>query len=117
MRAATTIARLPDDEIRPYLRTTVMNLWRNRLRRLAIELRHREDRPGEVDSPGFEERDALWRSIRSLPPRQRACVVLRYYEDLTEQETAATLGCSVGTVKSQTSRALSRLRRRFIDES
>jgi RNA polymerase sigma-70 factor (sigma-E family) len=116
MRAASTIHRLPDDEVRPYLRATVVNLWRNRLRRLALELRHREERPEQDLSPAFEERDAMWQAICTLPTRQRACVVLRYYEDLTERETATVLGCSVGTVKSQTSRALSRLRRGFIDE-
>ena len=109
VKAAPAIDRLPEDEVRPYLRATAMNLWRNRLRRLAVERRPRPwDSKAETPIP-FEERDAVWQAIRRLPPRQRACVVLRYYEDLTEQETATLLGCSVGTVKSQTSHALGRL--------
>jgi len=52
----------------------------------------------------------LWSVVCGLPPRQRAAVVLRYYEELTERETAQVLGCSVGTVKSQTHRALAALR-------
>ena len=50
-------------------------------------------------------------AVRDLPPRQRAVVVLRYFEDLTETATAAAMGCSVGTVKSQASKALAALRR------
>lgn len=53
---------------------------------------------------------ALWAEIRRLPPRMRATLVLRYVEDLTEAATAAELGCSVGSVKSQTHHALRRLR-------
>jgi RNA polymerase sigma-70 factor (sigma-E family) len=53
--------------------------------------------------------------IRNLPPQQRAAIVLRYYEDLTEAQTAAILGVSVGTVKSHTSRALSSLRVKMME--
>jgi RNA polymerase sigma-70 factor (sigma-E family) len=56
-------------------------------------------------------RGAVHDALRSLPPRQRAVVVLRYFDDLTEAATAQLLGCSVGTVKSQTSSALAKLRR------
>ena len=59
------------------------------------------------------ERDELWRALLSLAPRQRAVLVLRYYEDLSEQQIAETLGCSRGTVKSQASSALDTLRRRY----
>jgi RNA polymerase sigma-70 factor (sigma-E family) len=54
--------------------------------------------------------DALWTALSDLPKRQRAMVVLRYYEDLSEAETAQVMGVSVGTVKSTTSRALAKLR-------
>ncbi|AIR99304.1 SigE family RNA polymerase sigma factor [Streptomyces glaucescens] len=54
--------------------------------------------------------DAMWRAILRLPARQRAMVVLRYYEDLSEAQTAEVLGVSVGTVKSAVSRALGKLR-------
>ena len=62
------------------------------------------------------EREALWRHVRALPTRQRAVLVLRFYEDLTEVETARVLGVSVGTVKSQCARALSALRDRLAVE-
>src|ERR1700741_4114959 len=55
-------------------------------------------------------RDALVRLLHQLPPRQRAVIVLRYWEQHTEAETAALLGCSEGTVKSTASRGLQRLR-------
>jgi RNA polymerase sigma-70 factor (sigma-E family) len=55
-------------------------------------------------------RDAMWHAIMKLPTRQRAMVVLRYYEDLSEAQTAEVLGVSIGTVKSAVSRALGKLR-------
>ncbi len=65
------------------------------------------------DDYGFaalEERDQLTRALAQLPRRQRAVVVLRYYLDFSEQQTAQTLNCSVGTVKTQAARGLARLR-------
>jgi RNA polymerase sigma-70 factor (sigma-E family) len=56
------------------------------------------------------ERAAVWALVQLLPPRQRATVVLRYYEDLSEAQTAEVLGCSIGTVKAASSRAVARLR-------
>jgi RNA polymerase sigma factor (sigma-70 family) len=63
-----------------------------------------------ADGPDVEERDRTLRAVRALPARRRAVVVLRFYEDLSESEIARVLGISVGTVKSQLSRALGQLR-------
>jgi RNA polymerase sigma factor (sigma-70 family) len=62
------------------------------------------------------ERMRLWPHVASLPPRQRAVIVLRYYEDLSEQQIANALGCSTGTVKSNASLAIQSLRKRIGDE-
>jgi len=58
----------------------------------------------------------LWRELMALPVRQRAAIVLRYYEDLTEPQTAQAMGCAVGTVKSQVSAGLAKLRERMGDD-
>lgn len=63
------------------------------------------DRTDELD-----ERARVWSCVQNLPARQRAVIVLRYYEDLTEAETADQMGCAVGTVKAQAHRALARMR-------
>ena len=68
------------------------------------------DRAGVDELTSSELRHVIWRALSGLPARQRAVVVLRYFNDLSEAQTAHVLGCSVGTVKSQTSRALARLR-------
>jgi RNA polymerase sigma factor (sigma-70 family) len=58
----------------------------------------------------LDDRDAMWTALSELPPRQRAVLVLRYYEDLSEAHIADVLGCSRGTVKSQAAKGLARLR-------
>jgi len=102
--------------IEPYARTVLVHTasrwWRRRWRgeRPAAVLPDRAVPDGTDDSA---ERDRVWRAILALPARQRAVLVLRYYEDLTEAQTARMLGVSIGTVKSQTSRALATLRQRL----
>ncbi|TNM41152.1 SigE family RNA polymerase sigma factor [Nocardioides albidus] len=65
----------------------------------------------EAPDRAITERDRMWSAVRDLPPRQRAVIVLRYYEDLSEEQIATALGCSRGTVKSQAAAALANLRR------
>jgi RNA polymerase sigma-70 factor (sigma-E family) len=101
-----------------YVRRILVNehnsLWRRpwkRRERVTSEL------PEEAThGPSGRSHDPdLWALVQTLPAKQRAAVVLRYYEELSEAETAAVLGVSVGTVKSQTSRALATLRTRAGD--
>ena len=100
----------PEPYVRRALLTTYATWWRRKWRaeRPAGEL---PDRVDPAATTPVEDRDALWRALGELPRRQRAVVVLRYYEDLSEAETAATLGISTGTVKSQAAKALATLRR------
>ena len=102
--------RLRDpDAARAYLRTTVVNVANSFLRRRTLELRHRFRRADDAVQIDPDERIDLLRAVAKLPPRQRACVALRFYEDLSESQTAEVLGISVGAVKSQTYKALRRL--------
>ncbi len=73
---------------------------------------------GSTEGPAdvLAARHDLVAALAQLPPRQRAVIVLRYYEDLTERQTAEVLGCAVGTVKSQASTALRRLRELMGDD-
>ena len=107
------------DAMDAYVRRTMVNQltswWRRSWRRREVSVADVPDQRratagarGTADE--VAERDALWQALQELPAGQRAVVVLRYYEDLSEAQTADLLGCSVGTVKSQASRALGRLR-------
>lgn len=97
-----------------YVRKTMVNTSINWWRRMSWQAeRPRDDLPAMVVEDGtdaIDERAGLIEAVRRLPARQRAVVALRYLEDLSEAETARLLGCSPGTVKSNTSRALKRLR-------
>lgn len=68
---------------------------------------------GDALGDDLAERDALWQALQTLPPRQRVALVLRYYLDYSEAQTAEAMGCAVGTVKSQSSAGLTRLRERL----
>ncbi|KRB80263.1 hypothetical protein ASE01_01870 [Nocardioides sp. Root190] len=100
-----------------YARRAVVSVVLDHARRRSSSEVVREA-DAERPAPGdFAElvtaRAALMEALADLPPRQRACVVLRYFEDLSVADTAAALGCSQGTVKSQTARALDTLRSTF----
>ena len=84
IRLALSLDNLADEAVWPYLRRIAINLWKNKLRRMAVEVRARVYRGFDpiVDAAPVEEHERVWRAVRALPPRQRACVVLRYYEDL-----------------------------------
>jgi len=100
-----------------YVRRIMVNentsLWRRAWKRNEYATEVLPERPTTMDATGgVEQRDEMWTLVQTLPPKQRAAVVLRYYEDLSEADTADALGCSIGNVKSQTSRAIATLRSR-----
>lgn len=102
-----------DGDPEPYVRKVLVNTYTSWWRR-----RWNGEQPtGELPDSGHGDHAGpaavahdLWLAMGRLPRRQRAVVVLRYFEDLTEAETARVLDCSIGTVKSQTAKAFARLR-------
>jgi RNA polymerase sigma-70 factor (sigma-E family) len=100
------------DAFPAYLRATVVNLVRSHFRRRRVERAYLRRERAAPDPPEVEvgRRHEMWEALQALPVRQRAAIVLRYYEDLTEAETADVLRCPVGTVKSLVSRGVQRLR-------
>ena len=103
-----------------YLRTTVINLSRGHLRKLRTERDYMaRQTAGEVATagPDIEGSDEMWRALQTLPARQKAALVLRYYEDLSERQMADTLGVSESAVKSLLSRGLTQLRAQMRGEA
>ena len=113
------------DDPEGYVRRAILNTWlnsrrgRQRLEDVVPEVpepasgRARAGAPQDDES--VVERDAMWRALATLPPGQRAVLVLRYYEDLSEAEIAAVLRIRPGTVKSQAAKAMARLRTSLVD--
>jgi RNA polymerase sigma-70 factor (sigma-E family) len=100
--------RAADSYVRRAMVNQMSRQWRHRGRELVTD-----ELPDVGHGGGLDVRAdhlALWDEIRKLPPRMRATLVLRYVEDLTEEAAARELGCSVGSVKSQTHHAIKRLR-------
>jgi RNA polymerase sigma-70 factor (sigma-E family) len=100
------------DDPDAYLRRILVNASHRRFRRRRVTEQPGDPPETAIDGPAelVGERAALLEALRLLPPRQRAVIVLRYWADLTDAQIAATLGCSPGTVRSQLSRALAKLR-------
>jgi len=117
VRVAGRWWRLRDrHDIDAYVRTAIIRGHLN----LRSRLRRREIRRAEppsiavLDSSESVNRSVdIRRALAALPPRQRAVLALRYLDDMTEAQAAEVLGCSIGTVKSQASKAIAALRERF----
>jgi RNA polymerase sigma-70 factor (sigma-E family) len=107
--------RVPD-AFHAYLRRSVVNLHMSGLRRTRVERAYLA-RAGADDArtrdPEVEVREELWRALATLPGRQRAALVLRYYEDLSERDAAGVLGCTVPALKMLVARGTASLRARL----
>jgi len=99
----------PDAYVRRAIANGYLTVWR-RVRSREVRVAETPDVAGPDAMSGFDDVMTVGRALATLPPRQRAVLVLRYLEDRSEQETADLLGCSVGTVKSQSAKALAKLR-------
>ena len=100
------------DDPDAYLRRILVNASNRRFRKRQVTEQPGDPPDTPVDGPAdlVSERAALLTALHELPPRQRAVIVLRYWEQLSQAETAAVLGCSEGVVKSSASRGLQRMR-------
>ncbi len=120
IRFQRTVDRIKDpDKAAPYMRSIVLNLARDHNRRGLMSLRHRETREPppqaavEEQALASEDRREVLSAVLALPARQRDCVVLRFYLDLSEREIAETMGISPNSVKTHCRRALAALEKRL----
>lgn len=106
--------------VRRCMATSYVSGWRRRRGRPEVVTDTVPDilpaGPDEKYAAALEERSRLWPLLLELPPKQRAVLVLRFYEDLPDDQIADVLGCRVGTVRSQSSRALAKLRGRLEED-
>jgi RNA polymerase sigma-70 factor (sigma-E family) len=100
----------PEAYVRQIIYREQVSWWRRRSRRPETAMARVPDQAATPPAAGVEERLALDEALRALPPRKRAVLVLRYLEDLPEAQVADILGCSVGTVRSQTHKAIAQLK-------
>ncbi len=111
--------RMPD-AFDAYLRRTIVNLFTSQLRRSKVERayveRHGAEPAPTKDPSDPAARDDLWRALQTLPERQRAAIVLRYYEDLSEHQSAEVMHCSAGALNQLVVRGMTALRAQIGDE-
>jgi RNA polymerase sigma-70 factor (sigma-E family) len=100
----------PEGYVRRIMYREQVGLWRRRARRPEIAMAQGPELPARDEVAGVEARLALREALLALPSGKRVMLVLRYLEDLSETQVADILGCSVGTVRSQTHKAIAQLR-------
>ena len=123
LKTFTGWGRIRDRKQAPaYVKRSVINLCRSRIRRKGIEARVNEQthhterlRPPDWDPDRHETSREIWDAVRKLPPRQRACIVLHYEQGLPDSEIAQILDVSTGTVRAQLSRARAKLQTALAD--
>ncbi len=100
---------VPEAYVRRILVNERNSHWRRERSRPREVVGAVPERPGVDETQAYADRDEMWQALQAMAPRTRAVLVLRYWEDLSEAQTADLLGCTVGTVKSQASRGLRKL--------
>jgi RNA polymerase sigma-70 factor (sigma-E family) len=100
----------PEAYVRQVMYREQVSSWRRRARHREATMAEVPDQAAAVPDVSAETRLSLQQALRALPPGKRAVLVLRYFEDLPEAQVASILGCSVGTVRSQTYKALTQLK-------
>ncbi|MFD9703348.1 SigE family RNA polymerase sigma factor [Lentzea sp. NPDC059081] len=100
----------PEAYARAALANSAKNRWRRRSRKPEAPMDHAETQATKGHEQQVVDADSVVRALAQLPEKMRAVLVLRFFDDLSEADTARALGCGVGTVKSQTSRGLARMR-------